>query len=148
MKKIIGFAMAVFGISLTAVVAAPAQVPYSEGPVTRVVLIKIVPGHADAFYADFKKNVVPIWESEKSAGLIADYGMFLNTTTSPGPDDWDIGYTITYKNMGSLDGLADKVWDIRMKQYGDHSAEQKVIEKRVENGHVVTSSLLRGITLR
>jgi hypothetical protein len=73
--------------------------------------------------------------------------MFLNTTTS-GPDDWDLGYTITYKNMGALDGLPDKVWDIRMKQYGDHSAEQKVIEKRAENAHIVTSSLLRGITLR
>jgi len=132
--------------SIAVVSAAPAQVPYSEGPVTRVVLIKIVPGHSDALFADFKKNIVPIWESEKSAGLIVDYGMFLNTTTSE--PDWDFGYTITYKNMGALDGLADKVWDIRMKQYGDHSAEQKVVEKRVENAHVVTSSLLRGITLR
>jgi hypothetical protein len=146
MKKVIGFAMAVLGITLAAVSAAPAQVPYNEGPVTRVVLLKIVPGHADAVYADFKKNIVPIWEAEKSAGLIMDYGMFLNTTTSE--PDWDLGYTLTYKNMGALDGLPDKVWGIRMKQYGDHSAEQKVIEKRVENAHVVTSSLLRGITLR
>ena len=146
MKKVIGFAMAVLGISLAAGSAAPAQVPYNEGTVTRVILLKIVPGHADAVYADFKKNIVPIWESEKSAGLIVDYGMFLNTTTSE--PDWDFGYTLTYKNMGALDGLGDKVWGIRMKQYGDHSAEQKVIEKRVENGHVVTSSLLRGIALR
>jgi hypothetical protein len=146
MKKVIGFAMAVLGISLAAGSAAPAQVPYNEGTVTRVILLKIVPGHADAVYADFKKNIVPIWESEKSAGLIVDYGMFLNTTTSE--PDWDFGYTLTYKNMGALDGLGDKVWGIRMKQYGDHSAEQKVIEKRVENAHVVTSSLLRNITLR
>jgi hypothetical protein len=146
MKKIIGFAMAVLGIALAAVSAAPAQVPYSEGPVTRVVLLKIVPGHSDALYADFKKNIVPIWEAEKSAGLIVDYSMFLNTTTSE--PDWDFGYTLTYKNFAALDGLPDKLWDIRMKQYGDHSAEQKVIEKRTENAHVVTSSLLRGITLR
>ncbi len=146
MKNIFGFAMAVLGITLAAVSAAPAQVPYSEGPVTRVVLIKIVPGRADAVYADFKKNIVPIWEAEKSAGLIVDYSMFLNTTTSE--PDWDLGYTLTYKNFAALDGLPDKVWDIRMKQYGDHSAEQKVIDKRAENAHVVTSSLLRGITLR
>ncbi|MGO9339318.1 MAG: hypothetical protein ACLPY1_17620 [Terracidiphilus sp.] len=146
MKKVIGFAMAVLGITLAAASAAPAQVPYSEGLVTRVVLLKFVPGHSDAVYADFKKNIVPIWESEKSAGLIVGYSMFLNTTTSE--PDWDLGYTITYKNMGALDGLAGKVWDIRMKQYGDHSAEQKVIEKRAENAHVASSSLLRGITLR
>jgi len=146
MKKFIGFAMAVVGISLAAVSAAPAQVPYSEGPITRVVLIKIVPGHSDAIFADFKKNIVPMWEAEKSAGLIVDYSMFLNTTTSE--PDWDLGYTITYKNFAALDGLPDKVWDIRMKQYGDHSAEQKVIEKRVENGRLVISALTRDITLR
>src|ERR1700722_14865365 len=125
MKKVIGFAMAVVGISLAAVAAASAQVPYTEGPVTRVVLLKIVPGHSDALYADFKKNIVPIWESEKAAGLIVSYSMFLNTTTSE--PDWDLGYTIEYKNMAALDGLADKVWDLRMKQYGDHSAELKVL---------------------
>ncbi len=35
-----------------------------------------------------------------------------------------------------------------MKQYGSKEGEQKVIEKRVETAKVVTSSLLRGITLR
>ncbi len=65
-----------------------------------------------------------------------------------GPDDWDLGYTITYKNMAALDGLPDKVYELRMKQYGDHASEQKVIDKRVENAHVVTSNLIRGITLR
>jgi hypothetical protein len=56
--------------------------------------------------------------------------------------------SLTYKNMAALDGLPDKVWDIRMKQYGDSAAEQKVIDKRVENAHVVSSMLLRDITLR
>jgi hypothetical protein len=35
-----------------------------------------------------------------------------------------------------------------MKHYGDQAAEQKVIDKRVENVHVVDSYLLRDITLR
>ena len=50
--------------------------------------------------------------------------------------------------MAALDGLPDKVFEIRMKQYGSESAEQKVIDKRVENARVVSSYLLRGITLR
>ena len=147
MKLAFRFALAVLAVSLVAATAASAQVPYNEGPVERVVLIHILPGHSDAFLADLKKNVVPIWESEKSAGLIVSYQIFLNTTRS-GADDWDIGYSLTYKNMAALDGLPDKVYDIRMKQYGDPSAEQKVIEKRVENAHVVSSMLLRDITLR
>ena len=50
--------------------------------------------------------------------------------------------------MAALDGLPDKVFEIRMKQYGDQSAEQKVIDKRVENARAVSSYLLRDITLR
>jgi hypothetical protein len=138
---------AVLLISLAAVSAAHAQVPYTQGTVTRVVLISITPGHSDAFFADIKNHVVPLWESEKAAGLILSYNLFLNQT-STGPSDWDLGYTITYKNMAALDGLPDKVYDLRMKEYGDHATEQKVIEKRVEDAHVVSSSLIRDITLR
>jgi hypothetical protein len=147
MKKAILIASAVLCFSIAAISTAAAQVPYNEGPVTRVVLVKILPGHFNAFMDDLKKNIVPIWEGEKSGGLIQDYGMFLNTTSS-GPDDWDFGYTLTYKNMAALDGLPDKVYDLRMKQYGSKDSEQKVVDKRVENVRVVSSSLIRGITLR
>jgi len=103
--------------------------------------------HSDAFFADLKANIVPIWEAQKKAGLIQDYQMFLNTTTS-NPDDWDFGYSLTYKNMAALDGLPDKVYEIRMKQYGNKTAEQKVIDKRVENVRIVNSMLVRDVTLR
>ena len=37
------------------------------------------------------------------------------------------------------DGLADKAYEVRMKHYGDHAAEQKVLDKRAENAHLVKS---------
>jgi hypothetical protein len=147
MKQAICYALAVLGVSLAIATAAPAQVAYNEGTVSRVVLLNIFPGHFDAFMADLKKNIVPIWESEKSAGLIIDYHIFLNTTSS-GPDDWDLGIDIVYKNMAALDGLPDKIYDLRMKHYGDRSKEQKAGDERVENAHVVSSMLVRDITLR
>ncbi len=147
MKRTLGLAAAVVFASVAAVSAAHAQVAYNEGQVERVVLVRILPGHFNAFMADLKKNIVPIWESEKSGGLIVDYQMFLNTTKS-GAEDWDFGYSLSYKNMAALDGLPDKVYGIRMKQYGDTSAEQKVIDKRVENVQVVNSLVIRDITLR
>ena len=147
MRQALRLAVTALFMSLVAASAAQAQVPYNQGQVERVVLLHILPGHSDAFFADIKKNVLPIWEAEKSTGLIVDYRMFLNQTSS-GPDDWDFGFSITYKNMAALDGLADKLYDLRMKQYGDHTAEQKVIEKRVENARVVISGLTRDITLR
>lgn len=129
-----------------ALATVKAQVPYNEGAVERVVLLKIVPGHFNAFMTDMKTNVEPLWKSEKAAGLIQDY-QILNTT-SAGHGDWDIGYLLVYKNMAALDGLADKVYDIRMKQYGSQDPGQKVIDKRVEIAKLVSSMLLRDITLR
>ena len=147
MKRATCLASTVLCLSFLVVATATAQVPYNQGPVERVVLIHILPGHFDAFMADLKKNVVPLWEAQKAAGLITDYQIFLNQT-SAGTEDWDLGFSLTYKNMAALDGLPDKVYTLRMKQYGDQSAEQKVIDKRVENARVVSSYLLRDITLR
>ena len=88
-----------------------------------------------------------IWEEQKKAGLIERYQIFLNQTKA-NADDWDIGVTISYKNFAALDGLAQKVFDIRMKQYGDKNKEQQVIDKRVQNGRIVASILTRDITLK
>jgi len=147
MKHTVSLAVALLLALVASATTARAQVPYNQGTVTRVVLLSIIPGHSDALFADLKKNVVPLWEAEKSAGLILDYSLFLNQTAS-GPEDWDVGYTLTYKNMAALDGLPDKLYEFRMKQYGSKDNEQKVIEKRVENAKVVSSTLLRDITLR
>ncbi|HWS96973.1 MAG TPA: hypothetical protein VN620_10945 [Candidatus Methylomirabilis sp.] len=147
MKRAVRLAVVVMCLSFVAATVATAQVPVKEGNVERVVLIHINAGRGDAFWADMKKNTLPIWEAQKAAGLIVDYQWFVNQTTSS-PNDWNVGYTLTYKNMAALDGLADKAYDIRMKHYGDQAAEQKVVDKRVENAHVVSSYLLRDVTIR
>ena len=147
MKRAVRLAVVVMCLSFVAATVATAQVPVKEGNVERVVLIHINAGHGDAFWADMKKNTLPIWEAQKAAGLIVDYQWFVNQTTSS-PNDWNVGYTLTYKNMAALDGLADKAYDIRMKHYGDQAAEQKVVDKRVENAHVASSYLLRDVTIR
>jgi len=96
---------------------------------------------------DLKNNIKPIWDAEKKAGLIENYSIFLNTTKA-NPEDWDIGFTLSYKNFAALDGLAQKVLDLCMKQYGDKSKEQQVIDKRVQNAKVIASILTRDITLK
>ncbi len=144
--KALRLAVALLFVSLVSLSTAHAQVPYTQGPVERVVLISIIPGHSDAFFADLKANVIPLWESEKAAGLITSYQFFLNQTSSN--PDWDLGYALFYKDMATLDGLPDKVYGLRMKQYGDKTSEQKVIDKRVENAKLVSSMLLRDITVR
>ena len=147
MKQTIRFAVSVLCLSLLSVATAVAQDQYTEGGVTRVTLVQILPGHFNAFMDDLKTNVKPIWDAQKKAGLIENYSIFLNTTRA-NPEDWDIGFTLSYKNFAALDGLAQKVLDIRMKQYGDKSKEQQVIDKRVQNARLIASILTRDITLK
>jgi hypothetical protein len=147
MRNAILFATALAALSLATIPAAHAQVPYTQGTVQRIVHVHILPGHAAAFYADFKANSIPLFEAEKSAGLIVSYRTFLNETANS-TEDWDFGYAIVYQNMGALDGLPDKVYPLRMKHYGDPTAEQKILDKRFENAHLVSSFLIRDITLR
>ncbi len=147
MKQIVRLAVVAACLSFVMVAAANAQVPVKEGSVERVVLLHVNAGHSDAFWADMKKNTIPIWEAEKASGIIIDYQWFVNQTTA-NPDDWNVGYSLVYKNMAALDGLADKVYDVRMKHYGDQSAEQKVLDKRADNAHVVQSVLLRQVSIR
>jgi hypothetical protein len=147
MKRAIRFAVAVLCLSLMSVASAVAQDQYTEGGVARVTLIQILPGHFNAFMDDLKTNIKPIWDAEKKAALIENYSIFLNSTKA-NPDDWDIGVAISYKNFAALDGLAQKVLDLRMKQYGDKSKEQQVIDKRVQNARTVASFLTRDITLK
>src|SRR6266478_9426896 len=138
MKQAIRFGVMAVCLSLMSVASAVAQDQYTEGGVTRVTLVQILPGHFNAFMDDLKTNIKPIWDAQKKAGLIESYGLFLNTTKA-NPDDWDIGFSLSYKNFAALDGLAQKVLDLRMKQYGDKSKEQQVIDKRVQNVRVVAS---------
>src|SRR5215475_13482736 len=147
MKQAIRFAVGALCLSLLSVGSAVAQDQYTEGGVTRVTLAQILPGHFNAFMDDLKTNIKPIWEAEKKTGLIENYSIFLNSTKA-NPDDWDIGFTLSYKNFAALDGLAQKVLDLRMKQYGDKTKEQQVIDKRVQNARTVASILTREITLK
>ena len=147
MRHAVRLASAIFCFSFVAMSVAAAQIKYNEGPVERVTLIDILPGHFDAFMDDLKTNIKPIWDAEKKAGLIENYSIFLNSTKA-NPEDWDIGFAIGYKNFAALDGLAQKVLDLRMSHYGDKGKEQQVIDKRVQNGRTITSILTREITLK
>ena len=147
MKQAVRLTLGLLVLFLGLLATGIAQDQYTEGPVSRVTLVHILPGHFNAFMDDIKNNIKPLWESEKSAGLIESYGIFLDQTKN-GIDDWDIGFILTYKNFAALDGLGMKVLELRMKQYGDKSKEQKVIDKRFENAVGVSSMLIRDITMK
>ena len=124
-----------------------AQKNYTEGPVMRVVHVRILPGKANDFWADINNNAKKLWEAEKAQGLIVDYRVFINQTFS-GKDDWDVGYTIIFKDMASLDGFVAKFETLADQAAGGSEQRQQLIQKRTQNMEVVSSSLLRQVTLK
>src|ERR1700690_1557985 len=105
MKHAIRFAVAALCLSLMCAASAVAQDQYTEGGVTRVTLVQVLPGHFNAVMDDLKNNIKPVWDAEKKAGLTEDSGTFLNSTKT-NPDDCGLNYALSYKTFAALDGLA------------------------------------------
>ena len=90
------------GPSVSAQVGSPNTTP---GPVTRVILIRITPGHADAFWQDVRQHLKPVYEEYKRRGIITDYTVATKSTTEK-PDDWNVVLTLSYANWAAFDNLA------------------------------------------
>jgi hypothetical protein len=104
---------------------APAQEErsYTEGPVTQVSSIKILPGMFDAYMKYLATTYKGIMEEAKKSGLIVDYGVF--ATNARNPSEPDLYLTITYKNWAARDGLQDRMDQITGKVWGSRSGADK-----------------------
>ena len=49
--------------------AQPGSPNTTPGTVTRVILVRIKPGHADQFWADFRQHQKPVVDEEKRQGI-------------------------------------------------------------------------------
>jgi hypothetical protein len=133
----------------TLVVAAPlfAQENFTEGPVSRIILIHIKPGHNADFWNDVRQNLKPLYEEYKKQGLITDYHFFTKASTE-NPEDWNVGINLVYQNYGALDGLAAKTDPITLKFYGSREARVTANNKRFESATIVSSFLIRAVDPR
>jgi hypothetical protein len=105
-KKAIRLSVAVICFALIALSTLSAQLPNgdaNDGKVELVVLVRVLPGHFNAFLASLNADIIPIWEIEKKSGLIQGYQTLLNTTSSS--TDWDFGFSLVYTNAAALDGF-------------------------------------------
>jgi hypothetical protein len=90
--------------------------PYKEGPVTVVTSVHIKEGQFEHYMTYLSKTYKPLMEEAKKAGVIVDWGVY--TTDGRKPGDPDMYLTVTYANMGSLDGLDEKMETLVKKVTG------------------------------
>lgn len=124
-------------------VAGPHTTP---GVVSRVILYRIKPGMADAFWSDVRTHLVPIYEEYKKRGLITNYSYF-SKATSDSDRDWDVGLTLSYANWGALDTFSAANTDpVTLGHYG--SAANRTAANNARGGmrEVMQSFLTRSQT--
>ena len=118
----------------------------TPGTVTRVVLIRIKPGHADPFWADFRQHAKPVLDEEKRQGILTNYTVATKSTLD-NPDDWNVALTQTYPNWAALDNLTSRVDAITLAHYGSAANRTAAGTARLEHATTVASFLVRDQTV-
>jgi hypothetical protein len=140
----LGFSAALLtAASASAQVGSPNTTP---GAVTRVTLIRITPGHADAYWQDVRQHAKPIYEEYKRRGIITAYSVATKPTTE-NRDDWNVVVTLSYANWAALDNLASRTGPVTLAHYGSAAQRTAAATARLQHGTVVSSILVREQTV-
>lgn len=122
--------------------AAPVAGNTTAGAVMRVTLLKIRDGQTTAFWDDVRRHGKPILDEEKKQGIILDYQYYTKSTTD-GPDDWDVGITVTYPNWAALDTFGARMGPLTLTHYGTADARTSAVTARGTYSQVAQSFLIR-----
>jgi hypothetical protein len=139
--------LAALALMLCAAPAFAQQSPNTTpGTVTRVVLIRIKPGHGDPFWADFRQHAKPVLDEEKRQGVLVNYTVGTKSTLD-NPDDWNVVLTQTYPNWAALDNLTSRIDAISLAHYGTAANRTAAATARTEHSMTVASFLVRDQTV-
>jgi len=138
---------ALSSIALSIPVAAQVGSPnLTPGPVTRITLMRITPGHADEFWADMRQHQKKIVEEYKRRGIITDYSVMTKVTTDD-PNDWNVATSVSYKNWAALDDMGAKTDPVTLAHYGSVAQRNAAADSRRPHSTTVSSFLVRHQTV-
>jgi hypothetical protein len=146
MHKRIAVAALALTLSAAPVLAQPGSPNTTPGTVTRVVLVRINPGHAAPFWADVRQHLKPIWDEQKRLGILTNYTVATKSTLD-NADDWNVASTFTYSNWAALDNLASRTDPITLAHYGSAANRTAANLARLDHSMVVASFLVRDQTV-
>ncbi len=141
--------MAVAALAL-AMFAAPALAQQSPNmtptTVTRVVLVRIKPGHTDPFWADVRQHLKPIYDEEKRQGMLSNWSA-ATKPTQDSPEDWNVVLTLTYPNWAALDTFTTRADAVTLAHYGSAANRTAAGNARIEHVTIVANFLVRDQTV-
>ena len=125
---------------------AQSDVPYTEGPVWAITMVKTKAGMSD----DYLKMLAKIFKAEneelKKQNIIMDFKILLGDAATS--QDFDILLMEEYPNMAAFDGLREKVDPIDRKLIGSLETQRQGAVKRMEVREIMGNKLMREVTLK
>lgn len=120
---------------------------YTEGTVSVVTSVKIMPGQGETYMGYLAKEYKPVMEAQKKAGNVLDYSVY--RTMARSPSDPDMYLVVTYANMAAFDGLADRNEKVAMEVTGkDRSAATAAGIERGKMREILGSEMIRELVLK
>ena len=122
------------------------ELPYKEGSVWAVQLIRTKTGMTNEYIRNLAANSRVRWDEAKKQGLILSYKILLGSAANK--DDWDIMIMAEYKNMAALDGDAERWEAIAAKSFGSQEKTTTYYFKLSEIRDHLGVKYLREINLK
>jgi len=122
------------------------NVPFTEGTVWEITMVKTKPGMDDDYLRSLNQTLKPIYEEEKSKKIILDYKILLGDSSSL--HDYNILIMVQYPNMAAFDGLRAKTEPIVSKGFGGEDQRRQMAVKRLDIREILGAKTMREITLK
>ena len=133
-------------LGLGARAEAPPPLPYSEGTVWELTMIRLKPGFGDDYFRSLSATWKKMLDEAKKQKLVVSYKVL--ATDAANRDDWDLLLMVEYKNMAAFDGLEEKMRAIEMPVMGGEKGEKELMTKRIEVREILGGKLARELLLK
>jgi hypothetical protein len=146
MKRLILLLSAAILTASTSLTFAQEDHAYTEGPVLVVNFVRTQPGMFDEYMRYLDKTYKPLLDEAKKAGIIVDWAIYQGRTRDP--QDADLVFTITYKNMAAFDNLQARMDPLAKKTFGSLPKAAAAAVDREKLRKEVGSQLVRQLILK
>jgi hypothetical protein len=146
MKSISGLFLALFIAWSPSARAADQPLPYTEGTVWNVTLVKVKPGFSVDYLRGLAGTTKKIYDEAKKQKLVLSYKILSSEAATPG--DWDIMLLVEYKNMAALDGLHEKMRAIVLPMLGGEDQARQLQTKRLEIREILGEKVARELIFK
>ena len=125
---------------------AGTSVPYNEGPVWTLSMIKTKTGLTDEYIKQITGTVKPVYDEAKKQKVILDYKI-LNGEASD-RNDFNMLILVAFPNYAAFDHFRDNMDPITEKVMGSAEQRKDLAVKRLDIREIIGTKTMREITLK